>query len=180
MTKRCTLTHISIEIATMVSLYSIFVGIFFFTYGVFIEKRAVKKQVKYLVDNLVPDIVSSLDPTVRQTILKSVPSSKQIQEDLSRDDERTLQQNKKIRHDGLRMIAGFACIGMGIVIVLNSAALGCDISILEVVKRNIFLLAVVAIVEVVFFTLVPTSVQTIDPNVVKKNFMLKLQQKLRA
>jgi tetrahydromethanopterin S-methyltransferase subunit B len=164
----------------MLSLYNIFVGIFFFTYGVFIEKRAVKKQVKYIVDNLVPDIVSSLDPTIRQTILKSFPSSKQIQEDLSRDDERTLQQNEKIRRDGVRMIAGFACIGMGIVIVLNSTALGCDISILEVVKRNILILAIVAIVEVVFFTLVPTSVQTIDSNFVKKSFLLKLQQKLRA
>lgn len=180
MTKRCTLTKISIEIATMVSLYNIFVGIFFFTYGVFIEKRAVKKQVKYLVDNLVPDIVSSLDPTVRQTIIKSFPSPKQIQEDLSREDERTLQQNEKIRHYGLRMIAGFACIGMGIVIVLNSTAFVCDISMLEVVKRNILLIAIVAIVEVVFFALVPTSVQTIDPNFVKKNFLLKLQQLLRA
>ena len=93
-------------------LISVFIGIFFFTYGTYLQKEIVKIQVEYLVNDLLS--------TVKVFIPKSEKIKRQIREfDIKIDesqDEKVTEKNNQTKFKAF--LAIFTLLACGILIIL--------------------------------------------------------------
>ena len=152
-----------------VLLFAIFIGIFFFTYAVKIEKEILNKQITNLVENLLQDI-KHIDE-LKSKISQFVESLKNI--DLSEEDRKIKEENDKIIKKAVTFLSIFAVVIISIVAVLYFFF---KINIKEIISTNVLLLLFIAITEIFFFNAIASKYISLDPNRVKLKIVEELQK----
>ena len=160
----------------MVAMYSVFVGIFFFTYGAYVEHKSLEKQIDNIVGSLTRDIKIFIPKTATQTIIDKIPEAANIRSSMKSADSKAAENNKKVKKNAVKMLASISIVGVGVAGAL-AAVFPQFISLKTLFKKNLTLLVFVAVVEFLFFTLVTENYLSVDPNVVKGYIVNAVQQK---
>jgi hypothetical protein len=161
----------------MVGMYSAFVGLFFFTYGAHVEKKALENQIENIVNSLTRDITPLLGEA-SNVLAENVPDASVIRENMKSADKAVEDSNKKVKRDGIVFLVAVCAVGIGISGLFAACQPVPEYTLSELVWKNCKLLLVVAVVEFLFFTLVPQNVLSVDPNSVKRKILIELKKKL--
>ena len=157
-----------------VVLFSAFIGIFFFTYGSYLEKQIFKSQIDYLFDDLlgsaktfVPE-VNKLKPIIDKI---SIP-------DMSEVDAKVKESNKKVKMTAVKAISALVIVGLlAVVLISHFGKLG-NVSKVEFFKTlliyDVIALVFVGLTEFVFATQFASKFMALDVNYVKKSVFSKL------
>lgn len=151
----------------MLAIYSMFVPILFFTYGAYIEKQIVRKQVVRLIENLTKE-AKSLGyniPDIEIPINKSLDTKvKENNDDL-------------IKKAFLYLSVGFVG-GIAVTIALWYYSKK-KFDYKHMAYENFGLLFLVAITEIAFFGVVSRNYRTLDSNKIKKFILTEVAKKLK-
>ena len=167
----------------MVALYSVFVGIFFFTYGAFIEHKVLENQIENIVDSITRDVLPFVPENIQEGLSNQLDSAqKSIKSKMNSPDNPDItvaKNNQKVKKTAFEMLAGIFIVGMGISVATASMySGGSNKALVALLKKNALLLVFVIIVEFLFFTLVTKNYLSIDPNSVKQKIVQTLQTKI--
>ena len=154
------------NILVALTMFSIFLAIFYFTYASKIEKDILDIQLKNLVDNLTSDLTSA---NIDSSQIKKIINNTKI--DLTKEDNEVADENKKIINKAIISFGLFAAVTVTIVSILFYMH---DINIRDIIITNLILLFFVAITEIFFLNMIAKSYRSLDPNIVKKNLLDKL------
>lgn len=152
----------------MISMYLIFLCIFFFTFGAYIEKLSVANQSKNIVHSLTIDFKRIMDVAnvayPNSITWKPIKVDENSNKDL---DKKVSEQNSKV----VKMAIKYCSITVAI--LLSIAAIifiifKFDLShALDVVKKNIIMIFFVCLTQVAFFSGISANYLTLDPKDVK-------------
>jgi len=152
------------------TLFSLFLGIFYFTYASKIENDILSIQIKNLIDNLTGDLNNlNLDENTKNQLKDAINIKNKP--DLSDEDKNVKDTNKKIIIKTSKIFGSFLFISTFIIILLYFTT---KIDIKSILITNIILLIFVAIAEVLFLNLVAKNYRSLDPNVVKQNIVKQI------
>jgi hypothetical protein len=160
----------------MVAMYSVFVGIFFFTYGAYVEHKSLEKQIDNIVGSLTRNIKPFIPPGVTNKIIAQIPNASTIRSSMQSADSDAAKNNKQVKKNAVEMLAGISIIGIGVAGLL-AAFFPEFINLKTLFKKNLTLLVFVAVVEFLFFTLVTENYLSVDPNVVKGYIVNAVEKK---
>ena len=147
----------------MLSIYTMFVPILFFTYGAYIEKETVRGQTERLVDSMLEDVN-------RAGIQNSaIP---RVTEDTSMDD--TVKQINDGIIKNAFMYTGIALAGGVVLSILLWKIAKEKFDLSHIIYENFGLLFLVAVTEIAFFGLVSRNYRTLDTNEIKVYILDKL------
>ena len=152
------------------TMFSIFLAIFYFTYASKIEKDILEIQIKNLIDNLTADLKNVDSSSSNTDNLKKIIDS--INPDLSSEDSRVDESNKAVINKALVSFSIFAVITIIIVSILFYTS---GTHIKDIIVMNAILLLFVALTEVFFLNMIAKSYRSLDPNKIKLNIIKKLQ-----
>jgi hypothetical protein len=180
------LDHVKIlipGILVMVALYTVFVSIFFFTYGAYVEKSVVQNNAKLLVEGLVGDISffgKEISPSDMKTLEKLL---QKIQlPDTTGMDTKVAQQNKEITKQTAIVVGVGAIIAIVIAIIfwwLIVKKTWKDFGI-NIMVKSLLLLFIVGCTEFFYFTFISKNYRSLDPNVAKKAIIQSIQDELKT
>lgn len=169
------------NVIMQIMIISVFIGIFFFTYGAYLEKKILQNQLDFLVDDsldslkiFMPEISDSLKKPLREYQIKLNPNAdKQV-------DNANKQTMKKAMY---AILVGFV-IGIIIIYVLYKKL---DMEgnttkqfVMKLVKYNLMSLIVVGLTEFSFATGFAKNFMSLDLNRIKKeivNNLINLKKK---
>jgi hypothetical protein len=151
----------------MLSIYTMFVPILFFTYGAYIEKQIVKDQVERLVDSFTSN-VKVLGYTIPDV---NIPVDKSLDDTVKKNNTDLLKRAFTV------LTVGFAG-GVALSVVLWRYAKE-RFEFMHMVYENLGLLLLVAITEVVFFGVISRNYRSLDSNAIKKYILEELAAKLK-
>lgn len=151
----------------MLAIYAMFVPILFFTYGAFIEKQIVKKQVIHLIDELtssaknlgydIPDINIPIDKSLDKTVKET--------------------NRKLLKTAFLYLTIGF--IG-GIFLTIGLWHYSKkSFNYKHMAYENFGLLLLVAITEIAFFGVISRNYRSLDSNKIKHYILTEVAKKLK-
>jgi hypothetical protein len=179
------LDHVKIlipGILVMVALYTVFVSIFFFTYGAYVEKSVVQNNAKLLVEGLVDDIsffgkkIMPSDMAALEKLLKNLKLP-----DTTEMDNQVTQQNKEITKQTAMVVGVGAIIAIVIAIIFwwlivkkTWKYFGINIMV-----KSLLLLFIVGCTEFFYFTVISKNYRSLDPNVAKKAIIQSIQDELK-
>lgn len=151
----------------MLAIYSMFVPILFFTYGAYIEKNIVKKQVTRLIDNLTETAkdlgydIPKIDIPINKDLDKVVKDS----------------NSKLIKKAFLYLTVGFLG-GLALTVGLWIYAKK-NFDYKHMAYENFGLLFLVSLTELAFFGVVSRNYRTLDSNKIKHYILTEVAKKLR-
>lgn len=151
------------------TIFSLFLSIFYFTYASNVENEILNIQIKNLVDNLTSNI-KDFNNIDRGYLINLINNTKFP--DLSKEDNDVSNTNSSLIKKALLIFGIFSLITTIIIIIICYIY---KINILQILKVNIILLIFVALTEIFFLNIIAKSYRSLDPNVVKKNFINNLQ-----
>lgn len=152
-----------------VTLFSIFIGIFFFTYAVKIEKEILNIQIRHLIDNMTNDLqqFTSVKEWIKNYVSKiEIP-------DLSEEDDKINSQNAIIINNAKKTLFIFGVVS---IILVTFICVIFKVNIIDVIITNILLLVFIGITEVFFLNFVAKRYLSLDPNKVKVKIIEELQK----
>ena len=115
-----------------VTLISTFIGIFFFTYGSYIEENIVKKQVNFLIEDN-KEFVLLIPNDIKQKIVDKINN---IKLDLAEDDRKAAEQNKKLLIKASKILAIGLIVGIAIVWKMSQMY---NFNFMHLLKENLIL-----------------------------------------
>jgi len=150
----------------MLSIYSMFVPILFFTYGAYIEKQIVKSQIERLIDNLTSN-AKELDIGIPP--MPHLDPNKNLDLKVKKDNDDLLKKAF------ITLSIGF--VG-GLIISMSLWKFAKQtFNFKHLVYENFSLLFLVAITELVFFGVVTKNYRTLDTNGIKKHILEQIADK---
>ena len=156
------------NILVSLTIFSAFLSIFYFTYASYIENQILNNQIKILVDNLTYNIKDfNIDTNY---LLKIINETKLP--DLSKEDIEVTNTNSQLIKKSLLIFGIFSLISLIIIFIICYVY---KVNINEILKNNFILLVFVAITEIFFLNIIAKSYISLDPNIIKKNFINNLQ-----
>lgn len=164
-----------------IMIISVFIGIFFFTYGAYLEKKILQNQLDFLVDDsldslkiFMPEISDSLKKPLREYQIKLNPNA----------DEQVDKANKQTMKKAMYAILVGFVIGIIIIYVLSKKL---DMEgnttkqfVMKLVKYNLMALIVVGLTEFSFAAGFAQNFMSLDLNRIKKeiiNNLINLKKK---
>ncbi len=153
----------------MISIYAMLVPILFFTYGSYIEKLVVEKQIQKVVDQIkeVPERVGFPLPNV------SIPEPDESDDDYVKDKNEQLVSTAFIV-----LTCGFLG-GVFLSYLLWVYAVD-NFSWKRIIYANLGLLLLITIVEIAFFGVVTLNYRVLDTNSLIKNSLDKIADKIEG
>jgi len=151
---------------------SIFIGFFFFTYGAYIEKKVVKKQMGYLSTNFM-ETIKLLGKNVNEIASDNVNSI--TIPDLSHEDEEANENNKKVMKQVIKVNIIFILFVSFIVYYIYKNSNG-TYDLKEIIKENLVILVFIGLIEFVFLTFFISRYISIDPNKAKLVILQSLKE----
>ena len=159
--------HLIINGIMSVTFISCFIGIFFFTYGTYIEEKNVKSQSELLASDLasniklfLPDMSTGVTPILVSQI--NPP-------DQSEDDKQAKIHNDEVRNKAIIVLFSLFVVGLSVSFLLDRG------KFLEYVEHNIIILLAVALTEFVVLTYIAQNYISVDPNFVKNRILVNLK-----
>lgn len=158
------------EIANIIlniTLISVVIGLFYFTYVPVIEKQIVVSE----VDEVMNDIEQDIKNIIPESDLKEIgeiikPLLKKP--DMTKEDEKAKENNQKLINKAIFYLSIFTAIGIGITIWMIYYF---NLDWKRLLKENFITLVAVAITYFTFLTFVIRNFRGADPNVVKKSIV---------
>lgn len=152
----------------MVSIYSLFLGSFFFTFGAWIEELLVKDQIEHLTKEFV-DVYH---------IFVGDKSISKLADDTSEDDKKVEDANKKLIGKAMLILCSGCLFGLVISYVLCVVGEGGMKDGLRefsgIAIDNFIVLIFVAITQAIFFYTVSRTYKSLDSNkVIEKILSIK-------
>lgn len=138
---------------------SVFIGIFFFTYGSQIEQNIVKTQSYILADNITSELSVFMTPTQAQFVASTLRNP-----DLSTEDAHVAEKNGQLKTKAMKVLGIGSLIGIGIVWMLCSHF---ELDFIQLIKHNLIVLLFVALTEYIFLTYIAQNFIITDMNFVK-------------
>jgi hypothetical protein len=143
-----------------VLLFSIFIGMFFFTYGAMIEKSVLSSQMNILTANIT-DTTKLFGYNVNNSLLNYINTI--VLPDLSEEDESVNNNNKKIITKVINInVIFFIVVSFIIYFVYKKSNKSYDLG--EIISNNLVILFFIAITEYSFLTYFGSKFISIDTN----------------
>ena len=165
-------TNFAIRILTNVLLISLFIGIFFFTYGAYIEHKILESQIDFLsldIMNNVKLFGKNINIKFKEKLLELTPP------DLSNEDENVKNGNQKILIKAIVSIIVFTIAICSIIYFLYKKSKK-DFNIKTIIYQNLILLFFIALTEILFITFFVADYITINTNNVKYNIVQNIEK----
>lgn len=164
--------ELSINVIISVLFISLFIGVFFFTYGAYIEGLVVKNQMKFLSEDI-GGYINLLGNDINKNIKNKLLELPNI--DLHEEDDKVKESNLKVMNNALIANIAFVVSTIFIVYYLNKSA---KLNIKDVIIKNFIILIFIAITEYAFLKYFGAHFISIDPNKVKYNVVENLKKLL--
>jgi len=155
------IANIILHILTM----AVFITLFFFTYGAYLEKKIVKEQMNYIVDDLVGDI-KVISPQTALTLKNQLQNIKSP--NLDQADKQAEENNNKLKMNTLKIVVGVSVVTLFIVYYMIKYF---NLDVKSLIITNIISLIAVGITYFVFSTYIIASYKSADPNFIKKSIV---------
>lgn len=155
-----------VNIVIHVVLISTFIGIFFFTYGAYIEGIIVQKQVAFLLEGVKP-YVKLLSTDNKSEILKNININN---EHLLEEDKIVEKHNNKLLITASLTLIGLFVAG-AIFVAFMSYRYKQEIDIIHLLKENGIILFFVAFTYFAFATFFAQFYLPIEPNTIKRKLI---------
>jgi hypothetical protein len=155
----------STDIATIivqVMLIAIFITVFFFTYGSYLEQKVIKDQMDYIVNDSIGDI-KVIAPEIIGMI--KGPISRLEAPDMRDADEAALENNNRLKTKTYIILAVVSII---LLAILSLIIWRYNVGIKNFAIINGIIIIGVGITYFIFSTFVIATYKSADPNTVKK------------
>jgi len=153
----------------MLAIYAMFVPILFFTYGAYIEKDIVRKQVVRLIDNLTSE-AKSLNYNIPHDAI-NIPISKDLDKAVKESNDKLIK--KAFLYLSVGFVGGIALtIGLWLYAKKN-------FDYKHMAYENFALLFLVGLTELAFFGVISRNYRTLDSNKIKKFILTEVAKKLQ-
>lgn len=146
-----------------ISLVAAFIGIFFFTFGSYIEKLVLRRQIKFIMDDFVGSLKFVAPDEVWQQLGQATATLPEA--DTSHDQD-TEDNNQALLKEALSIF--------GVLLVVSLFAVGLlwylsgkTFNLGRLFGESFLLLGFVAVVELLFYSLVAANYKSVDPNFIK-------------
>lgn len=149
------------------SLVSIFIVVFFFTYAAKIEQQIVEERCTEIVDDLT-SVVAQLPQDYKNMISAEISPYLVVPPSLAAEDSIVEAQNKALLKKAAIFVSIFVVITFSIIFIMSRVF---GFSFLEILKGNFLVLLFVALTEFVFLTFFAKNYITIDANFVKQKIV---------
>lgn len=161
---------LAVNIILSLSLVTIFIGIFFFTYAKNLEKKIIIKNIYYLVDNIGDSLVPLLPGEINEQIYQNLYNFKLP--DLSNADINVAEENQKLLVKSCKVIGTLfvVCIAISYFICKKY-----NLDFTELLITNFFLLLAIIFAEYIFLNTIIFNWIVVDPNKMKTVVINKLQ-----
>jgi len=165
-------SKLAITVISNVLLISLFIALFFFTYGGYIEKKVVKSQMKFLADDISNYI--KLSGKITTGYASNYLNNLELP-DLEEADYAAAEANKKTVKKAIMANIGFcicACIVMALIYFKSKK----DFKLKEIVIQNLILLVFIGFTEFCFLTYFGANYVSINPSAVKEAIITNLEE----
>ena len=153
---------------------SVFIGIFFFTYGSYIENKIVKEQMIFLSKDI-KSLFSLFGKNINDLITTKL---NQLElPDLSREDKKAKDNNKEVKKKAFTFLALFSLFVLFVVYFIYNKYANNTYELNKIISEGIVILFAVAITEFVFLTYFGARFVSINPNIVKLTILEVLREK---
>lgn len=153
---------------------SVFIGVFFFTYGSYIEKKVVEEQMIFLSKD-VKSLFSLFGKNVNDTITTKL---NQLElPDLSHEDDKAKQNNIEIKKKAFMFLSLFSLFVAFLVYFIYTKYGNNTYELNKIISENIVILFAIGITEFVFITYFGARFISINPSIVKLTILESLREK---
>jgi hypothetical protein len=162
------------KVLTNVLFVSIFIILFFFTYGSYIEKKIVVEQMVFLSKDI-KNFFSIFGKNINDNISKKLNDIPMP--NLETQDLKAKENNNKIKIDSLKFIVLFILV-ISIIVYFNYSKYGNNsYNLGNIISENLVILVGIGIIEFVFLTYFGSRYISINPNLVKLTILETLREK---
>lgn len=148
----------------ILSCYLVVVPLLFFTLGTYIEKIVVESQIKRIINEL-KDTANSLNYSIPKLKLNSNDSL----------DKKVQQNNENIMKNSTIILVSIFIFGL--ISVLGLWYFKPVFKLKKLIYKDIFILLLIIIVEILFFIFITKNYRSIDVNLIKYNILIDLSKK---
>lgn len=153
---------------------SLFISIFFFTYGSYIEKKVINNQMYFLAENI-KSLFSLFGENTNKLIIAKINEIELP--NLSKEDKKVKENNNKIKIKAFLSIIIFIIL-ISVIIYFNYNKFGNNsYKLSEIISENIIILIAIALTEFIFITYFGARFISIEPNIVKLTILKSLKEK---
>jgi len=149
-----------------VTIFSIFLGIFYFTYASNIENDILKIQVKKLVDSFTNDLNKLNIRDVNSKIYNIIDNF--TVPDMSEEDKKVKDNNNALMIKSAKLFGIFAIFSIFFITVMFFIY---KIDLKNILITNCIILIFVAITEIFFLNMVAKRYNSLDTNSIKKTIV---------
>jgi len=153
-------------------LSATFISIFFFTYVANVEEDIIKTQISSVIDNFVNSTDLFLTTEQKNEVGKIIVQNITIP-DMSQEDAAVQNTNNNLVKKTIIIFGIIFGIGMLIISIMWYFY---RFDIIDMLKYSLIMLAIVAITEILFVTLITKNYQLIDQNYLTYLLLNNLQQ----
>jgi len=164
-----------------IMIISVFIGIFFFTYGAYLEKKILQNQLDFLVDDSLGSLKIFL-PELSESIKKPLKDYK-VKLDSNADIEVADKNKQTMKKAMFAILIGFV-IGIVIIYILSKKldmeGMSRTQFFMKLIKYNLMALIVIAITYYTFASGFAKNFMSLDLNRIKKEIvdnLIKLKKK---
>ena len=162
----------SITIIINVLLISLFIAIFFFTYGIYIEDIIIKSQMKFLATNI-SDIFKLFGPNITNDIKKTINNLPKI--DFTNDNSDIEEQNKTLKNNALTANVIFFIFTILLVIFLYNIS-STEINLVNILIKNFIILLFIGLTYFIFIYLYGSKFILVNPNLLYYSIIYHLKE----
>lgn len=146
-------------------IMAVFITLFFFTYGAYLEKKIVKQQMNYIVDDLVGDI-KVISPETATTLKNQLLNIKSP--NLEQADKQAEENNSKLKMKTLKIVIGVSIVTLFVIYYMVKYF---DLDVKNLIVANIISLIAVGLTYFMFSTYIIANYKSADPNFIKKSII---------
>ena len=162
--------ELSINVIISVLFISLFIGVFFFTYGAYIEGLVVKNQMKFLSEDI-GGYINLLGDNINKKVKQKILELPEI--NLDEEDNKVKENNLLVMKKAINANSVFIVVAIAIVYYLNKTA---QLNISDVVIKNFIILIFIGLTEYVFLNYFAADYISINPNLVKYTIVENLKK----
>ena len=155
-----------------VILFSVFISIFFFTYGTYIEKSVVSSQMDILTTNLT-DSSKLLGYNTNELITNYINNIKLP--DLSKEDNDINNINNNIIYNVIKINLLFIIVSIGILYYVYKKSNN-SFDLEQIISNNLVILLFIGLTEFLFLTFFGSKFISIDPNQTKLSILKSIKK----
>ena len=155
---------------------SVFIGIFFFTYGKTVEKECVVNNVNFLIDDVISPVKTLISPEQKAILLQQLDNIELA--NMDEEDKKVEKINNALLKKSFIVLSGLFLVGIIISYILYRYS-NKEVSFSVIIARNVIILLLgIALIELLFAAFIPAQFVSADPNLLKKRSFEIIKQEL--